>query len=132
MSRPTALFSRTLLLLAIFCLSSGAAWAQRVEGPAHGPRYAVDPFRPKPLPNNWLLGQVAGIAAASDDTIWLLHRPATLTDDERGARIGSFGRPGRQAGDLHWVHNVAIDSQGSVYTSEVDTGKRAQRFVRVP
>ena len=51
---------------------------------------------------------------------------------ETGAVMGSFGRPGRQAGDFHWVHNIAIDSQGSVYTSEVDTGKRAQRFVRVP
>ena len=49
-----------------------------------------------------------------------------------GEKIGAFGRPGRQAGDFHWVHNIAIDSQGSVYTSEVDTGKRAQRFVRVP
>ena len=41
------------------------------------------------------------------------------------------GRPGRQTGDFHWVHNIAIDSEGSVYTSEVDTGKRAQRFRRV-
>ena len=49
-----------------------------------------------------------------------------------GEKLGSFGRPGRQAGDFHWVHNIAVDSQGSVYTSEVDTGKRAQRFVRVP
>jgi hypothetical protein len=29
------------------------------------------------------------------------------------------------------VHNIAVDSEGSVYTTEVDTGKRAQRFVRV-
>ena len=49
-----------------------------------------------------------------------------------GEVIGTFGRSGRQAGDFHWVHNIAVDSQGSVYTSEVDTGKRAQRFVRVP
>ena len=48
-----------------------------------------------------------------------------------GEQIGSFGRPGRQAGDFHWVHNIAIDSHGSVYTAEVDTGKRAQRFMRV-
>ncbi len=51
---------------------------------------------------------------------------------ETGALVGSFGRPGRMAGDFHWVHNIAIDSQGSVYTAEVDTGKRAQRFRRVP
>ncbi len=50
---------------------------------------------------------------------------------ETGEVVGSFGRPGRMAGDFHWVHNIAIDAQGNVYTSEVDTGKRAQRFVRV-
>ena len=54
-----------------------------------------------------------------------------IVERATGAKIGSFGRPGRQAGDFHWVHNIAIDTQGSVYTSEVDTGKRAQRFVRV-
>ena len=51
---------------------------------------------------------------------------------DRRAWSARFGRPGRQAGDFHWVHNIAIDSQGSVYTAEVDTGKRAQRFVRAP
>ena len=58
---------------------------QRIEGaPAGsgGPRYAVDATWPKPLPNNWILGQVAGIAVATDDTIWMIHRPLTLTDDE--------------------------------------------------
>ena len=71
-------------------LQSSAQPAQRIEGAAEaseGPRYAVDATWPKPLPNNWLLGQVAGIAVASDDTIWVLHRPASLTDDERGATL---------------------------------------------
>jgi hypothetical protein len=26
------------------------------------------------------------------------------------------------------VHNLAIDSEGNLYTAEVDTGKRAQKF----
>ena len=47
---------------------------------------------------------------------------------ETGARIGSFGRNGRMAGEFHWVHNIAIDSKGNIYTAEVDTGKRVQRF----
>ena len=55
-----------------------------------------------------------------------------ITRRASGEVVGSFGRPGRQAGDFHRVHNIAIDSMGSVYTSEVETGKRAQRFVRVP
>lgn len=42
--------------------------------------------------------------------------------------LASFGRHGRYAGQFHWVHNVAIDSEGNMYTAEVDTGKRAQKF----
>jgi DNA-binding beta-propeller fold protein YncE len=48
---------------------------------------------------------------------------------ETGETIGAFGRNGRQAGEFHWVHNLAIDSKGNVFTTEVDTGKRAQKFL---
>jgi len=51
---------------------------------------------------------------------------------ETGAVVGSAGRPGRYAGELHWVHDLAVDSQGHLYAGEVDTGKRAQKFVRQP
>jgi hypothetical protein len=44
--------------------------------------------------------------------------------------IASFGSGGRNAGQFHWVHNLATDSGGNIYTGEVDTGKRAQKFVR--
>jgi DNA-binding beta-propeller fold protein YncE len=47
---------------------------------------------------------------------------------ETGAVVGAFGRNGRNAGEFHWVHNLAVDSKGNVYTTEVDTGKRAQKF----
>ena len=47
---------------------------------------------------------------------------------ETGEILGRFGRNGRMAGDFHWVHNLAIDSRGNVFTTEVDTGKRAQKF----
>jgi hypothetical protein len=49
------------------------------------PRFAVDPYWPKPLPTNWILGQVAGIAVDRNDHIWIVHRPTTLVDDEKGA-----------------------------------------------
>ncbi len=44
--------------------------------------------------------------------------------------LASFGQNGRNAGQFHWVHNLAIDSKGTMYTAEVDTGKRAQKFTR--
>lgn len=46
-----------------------------------------------------------------------------------GAVVGAVGKPGRQAGDFHWIHNIALDSKGNLFTTEVDTGKRVQRFV---
>ena len=34
------------------------------------------------------------------------------------------------AGQVQWVHNIAIDSSGHLFTADVHTGKRLQRFVR--
>ena len=44
-----------------------------------------DPFWPKPLPENWILGQVAGLATDRNDHVWIVHRPSSLLDDEKGA-----------------------------------------------
>ena len=54
---------------------------------ADPPQFQVDPFWPKSLPNNWLLGQVASVAVGPDDHVWLLQRPRSLTDDEKGATL---------------------------------------------
>jgi lactonase family protein with 7-bladed beta-propeller len=45
--------------------------------------------------------------------------------------LGRFGRPGRQAGEFTALHNIAVDRQGNLYTSEVNTGQRVQKFRRV-
>jgi DNA-binding beta-propeller fold protein YncE len=49
---------------------------------------------------------------------------------ETGQVVRTLGRPGRYAGEFHWVHDLAIDSQGNLYAGEVDTGKRVQKFAR--
>ena len=54
-----------------------------------------------------------------------------VVDRASGKVLSRFGRPGRMAGELKWVHNMAIDSKGNLYTAEVGTGRRAQKFVRV-
>jgi len=46
-----------------------------------------------------------------------------------GVEVGSFGHSGRNAGQFHWVHQIGIDSKGNLYTGEVDTGKRLQKFI---
>ena len=30
--------------------------------------------------------------------------------------------------NFHWVHSIAVDLKGNVYTGEVDNGKRVQKF----
>ncbi|MEW6644646.1 MAG: hypothetical protein AB1586_29370 [Pseudomonadota bacterium] len=54
---------------------------------ADAPKFRVDPFWPKPLPNNWIMGQAAGVAVDAQDHIWVVQRPRTLTDDERAASL---------------------------------------------
>ena len=73
--------------ISLVMLAGCAQVPQRIEGATGGPRYAVDATWPKPLPNHWILGQVAGIATDRDDNIWLIHRPASLTEDERGSTL---------------------------------------------
>ena len=60
-------------------------------------------------------------ADGSNQYVWTLLR-------KTGAILATFGQNGRNAGQFHWVHNLAVDSKGNLYTAEVDTGKRVQRF----
>ena len=48
---------------------------------------------------------------------------ATLT------QIGSFGMRGPRPGEFYIVHHMAADSQGNLYTAEIVTNRRAQRFL---
>ena len=47
-------------------------------------------------------------------------------------RVGGAGalRHGRQPGQFKWVHNIAIDSKGNLFTAEVGFGRRVQKFRR--
>jgi len=51
-----------------------------------------------------------------------------ILNRQDGTVVGSFGHNGRNAGQFHWVHAMAVDAKGNVYTAEVDTGKRIQKF----
>lgn len=45
------------------------------------PRFEVDPFWPKPLPNNWLIGQAIGVSVDSRDHVWITHRTGSFNDE---------------------------------------------------
>ncbi len=48
-------------------------------------KFEVDPFWPKRLPNNWILGEVAGVATDASDNVWIVQRPGTLDEREMHA-----------------------------------------------
>src|SRR5216117_2526631 len=76
----------TLLVLARL-LTGGLTDRSAAASESLVPRVEVDPFWPKPLPNNWLMGQAAGVATDRRDHVWVIQRPKSLTEDERGATL---------------------------------------------
>lgn len=42
------------------------------------PKFEADPYWPKPLPHNWVLGSTIGVSVDSHGNIWVLHRPGTV------------------------------------------------------
>jgi len=62
------------------------------------------------------------LADGTNDKIW-------IQDRKTGALAGSIGDNGRMAGYFHWIDAIGMDSVGNLYTGEVDTGKRVQKFI---
>ena len=103
------------------------------------PGFAVDPFWPKALPNNWIFGQVAGIAVDKRDHIWIVHRPASLQErqvlagrtpqpticcvaappvlvfDQAGNLLRSWGGPGQGYEWPQSEHGIYVDDEDNVW-----------------
>src|SRR5712664_4856998 len=73
-----AAFSTFSTFSTLSTLSTLSAGAQ----PAQVPTFRVDPAWPKPLPNHWIVGAVAGVAVDARDHVWITHRPSTLQPNE--------------------------------------------------
>jgi NHL repeat len=63
------------------------------------------------------------IADLANDTVYEINR-------KNLQEIDRFGTGGRQIGQFHWPHVVSVDSEGNVYTGEVDGAARVQKFTR--
>jgi hypothetical protein len=62
------------------------------------------------------------VADMMNGRIWILLRKTHEI-------LGSVGRVGRQAGQFTWLHSIDTDSEGNIYTTEVNTGRRVQKLV---
>src|SRR5436853_1342984 len=91
--RPTRLsrggqVSRTrIVTVVIIVMAVAAAVGAQKNTPKKPavPIYKVDPFWPKPLPNNWIIQGVPVMVADKNDHIWVISRPRDINPDESGA-----------------------------------------------
>ena len=139
--------TRNKLIATIFVVVLGALGITRVmlqeTVEAQGdtvtaPRFEVDPFWPKPLPNHWVLGSAIGVWVDERDHVWMIHRSsATLADQERGIElehaeccegappvlefdaegnlVGSWGGPGEGYEWPQSNHGIFVDHLGNVW-----------------
>ena len=90
-----------------------ATWTIGGQGAAWDIEFSRDPEQ------RWLFA-----ADGANKKVWIMERDTLEV-------VSSFGHGGRQAGQFEWVHNITADSFGNLYTSEVNTGKRVQKWVPV-
>ena len=91
MRKRNVLIGATLiaLIVALGCGQEAMEQAASVaeSSGVQAPLFEVNPFWPKPLPNNWLLGNAIGVWVDDQDHIWIVHRTDALTAGERGATL---------------------------------------------
>ena len=113
--------------------------AAQAKDMVQAPKFEVDPAFPKPLPNNWLLGQAIGVGVDAQDHIWIVHRqdslganeaaadqtpptasccrraPPILEFDQAGNLLRHWGGPGQGYDWPNSNHGITIDHKGNVW-----------------
>ena len=127
-----------------------SAPSAQVEPP---PTFELDSAWPKPLPNNWGLGMVWGVAVDSRDHIWVVHQiagqryseqitkagkvpaPAVLEFDEQGNLLQAWGVTGQDGwtqgkGRPFPGQSINVDWKGNVWVSDETRGNAVVKFTR--
>ena len=117
----------------LIVVATAVAFVTMASGQAdrRAPVYQVDPAWPKPLPNRWLVGAIAGIAVDARDHVWVVHRPSTLQPnetrsiwraappvlefDQDGTLLSSWGGPGDGYEWPDLEHGIYLDSRENVW-----------------
>ena len=109
-------------------------------GGVEAPMFEVDPFWPKPLPNDWIIGQTIGVSVDSQDHVWVIHRQASLNArpesgaladpptseccfpapnvlefDQAGNLVGHWGGPGEGYDWPQSNHGITVDHIDNVW-----------------
>lgn len=146
-TRSGSLFVAASFVAALVALGAGQAAVDRkaaaqAKASVQAPKFEVDPFWPKPLPNHWLLGSTIGVSVDAQDHVWIIHRgaatlnprtemsaatdpptaeecclpaPPILEFDPEGNLVGHWGGPGNGYEWPESNHGITVDYKGYVW-----------------
>ncbi len=134
------------LCVAVIGLGVGQAMIERTVAQAkQAPIFEVDPFWPRPMPNNWVMGMTIGVTVDDRDHVWVVHRgndpgnldrtelalpgganaprvsecclsaPPVLEFDQAGNLVGQWGGDGEGYDWPESNHGIAVDHKGFVW-----------------
>ena len=106
---------RILKILAITAASLAALLPTMpaMAAEANTPQYKVEPFWPKPLPNTWAMGVLAGVIADKADNMWIIQRPKTV----EGFYLGGATTPPTAACCIPAPPVIAFNQDGDIVKS---------------
>ena len=136
-SRNFAIGASFAVLLGALGVSQVAFQTKAVAQGTMAPKFEVDPFWPKPLPNHWVMGMAIGVWVDDNDHIWMVHRantidrtisqlqrglgecctaaPPVLEFDEAGNLLHAWGGPGQGYDWPESNHGIFVDHKGNVW-----------------
>ena len=112
-------------LIAMTWLARSLMPIAAAQTPEAVPVFEVDAAWPKPLPNNWAVGPVSGIATDARDHIWIIHRgeavkqagvtpaPPVIEFDAAGNVVQTWGGAGAGYDWPQQVHGITVRRKGS-------------------
>lgn len=135
-----------VVAVAVVGLGIGQAMIERTAAQAkQAPKFEVDPFWPKPMPNNWVMGMTIGLTVDDRDHVWVIHRgndpgnldrtelalpggaqaprvsecclsaPPVLEFDQAGNLVGHWGGKGEGYDWPESNHGITVDHKGNVW-----------------
>src|SRR5262245_41920473 len=92
------------------------------------PRYEVDPFWPKPLPDRWVTGEIGGTCVDRNDHVFVVTRrnltarealvatasPAVIEFDPHGNVVNGWGDPALLPSTMHGCY---VDHENNIWLS---------------
>ena len=122
----TATFAGLAIGMGIFCPAP-------LLGQVNPPKFEIDPYWPKPLPNGWVNGWVGGVCVDANDHVFIVDR-RNLTDNEKEAghpappviEFDSEGNVVNSWGDPDavpiWQHGCYVDYENNVWLAGAKDG----------